>query len=157
MDALLTSLYALVIALRDLLGAFGTLLIPVIPLAIWIAFWLFAVNWVKLRSAILSGGMFGLFFIGLVAVLVWGVVAPPAEGVHNFLGLKLSNFVGKTVLVSGLACIMLLCGSVQLSGFCSSWCQFEEDSAEGELHAAIHGHGDSHGGHGHDDHGHGGH
>ena len=42
--------------------------------------------------------MFGLFFIGLIAVLVWGVVAPPAEGVHNFLGLKLSNFVGKTVL-----------------------------------------------------------
>jgi hypothetical protein len=131
MEALLTSLRVLFFALADLLGALGVLLIPVIPLAIWIAFWLFAVNWVKLRAALLSGGMIGLFLIGLVAVIVWGVVAPPAEGVHNFLGLKLSNFVGKTVLVTGLAC--------------------EDDSAEGELHAAIHGHGDSHG---HNDHAH---
>lgn len=149
MEALLSSLKELLFALTDLVAAVGTLLLPAIPLAIWIAFWLFAVNWVKLRAAILSGGMFGLFFIGLVAMLVWGVVAPPPEGVHNFLGLKLSNFVGKFVLVSGLACIALLCGSVQLSGFCASWCQFEDDSAEGELHAALHGHGDDHGGHGH--------
>jgi hypothetical protein len=156
MDALLTSLNLLIVAMAKLLGALGVLLIPVIPLAIWIAFWLFAVNWAKLRSALLSGGMIGLFLIGLVAVIVWGAVAPPAEGVHNFLGLKLSNLVGKTVLVTGLACIMLLCGSVQLSGFCANWCQFEDDSAEGELHAAIHGHGDGHGGH-HDDHGHGHH
>lgn len=148
MEALLSSLQELLFALTDLVVAIGTLLLPAIPLAIWIAFWLFAVNWEKLRAVLLSGGMFGLILIGLVAVLVWGVVAPPAEGVHNFLGLKLSNFVGKTVLVTGLACIMLLCGSVQLSGFCANWCQFEEDSAEGELHAALHG------GHGHGDHGH---
>lgn len=151
MEALLSSLRELILALSDLVVALGSLLLPVIPLAVWIAFWLFAVNWVKLRQALLSGGMFGLLLIGLVMILVWGVVAPPQEGVHNFLGLKLSNFVGKTVLVTGLACIMLLCGSVQLSGFCSSWCQFEDDSAEGELHAALHAHGDDHGhgGHGH--------
>ncbi|MBW3543742.1 MAG: hypothetical protein KY476_26135 [Planctomycetes bacterium] len=37
---------------------------------------------------------------------------------HRLLGLKVSNYVGKTVYVTALICIMLLCGSVQLAGCC---------------------------------------
>ncbi len=103
-------------------------------------------NWTKLRSVLLQGGWVGLVLLGFLAVLVWGTVAPPAAGAHQFFGLTLGNFVGKTVLVTALICIMLLCGSVQLSGACGSLCQFEEP-AEDEDHHAPHSdsHSDSHG------------
>jgi hypothetical protein len=100
--------------------------------------------------------------IGFVAVLVWGNVAP--GGGMDFFGLKISNFVEKTVYVSGLACIMFIAGALQLSGFCSEWCQFEEPVliAESHGHGAhgpdAHGHGaNGHDSHGQDSHGHGGH
>jgi len=150
MDALLESLKQLAIAGTDVLVSLGLMLLPLLPLVAWIAFWLFAVNWVKLREVILSGGWIGLLLIGAVMVIVWGAVAPPEGGSHNFLGLTLTNIVGKVVLVAGLMCIMLLCGSVQLSGFCAGWCRFDESTAEHELHAAIHAHdhdGSGHAGH----------
>ena len=40
----------------------------------------------------------GLVLLGFLAVLVWGTVAAPAAGAHQFFGLTLGNFVGKTVL-----------------------------------------------------------
>ena len=83
----------------------------------------------------------GLLLLGLVAVMAWGTVDPPPSGYHQFLGLTVGNFVGKTILVTVLICIMFLCGSVQLSGFCGSLCQFDEPELEPE-HA-----GDDHGGH----------
>ncbi len=113
-----------------------------LPLLAWLAFWLFAVNWVKLRAVLLSGGWIGLALFGLVAILAWGLIAPPADGHHYFFGLTLSNFVMKTVYVTGLISIMLLCGSVQLSGACGSWACFPEPKEE-----------DDHDGHGHDEHG----
>ena len=147
MEDLLFSLKELFVAGADVLASLVFLVLPLLPLAAWIGFWLFAVNWVKLRQVLLAGGWLGLVLVGVVMVLVWGTVSPPAGGAHNLLGLSLSNYVGKTVLVTGLICIMLLCGSVQLSGFCSSWCRFEEDAAKEEVHAAQHGHDHGHGGH----------
>ena len=148
MDELLEHLGQLFVEGGAVLVLLGQKLLPLLPLALWIVFWLFAVNWVKLRQMLLSGGWIGLLLLGLVMVLVWGCVAPPPAGSHNFLGLTLSNFVGKTVLVTGLISIMLLCGSVQLSGICGSWCRFEEETPEDELHAAVHGHSAAgHGGH----------
>jgi hypothetical protein len=105
----------------------------------WVVFWTFAVNWVKFREMLLKGGWAGLFLIGVAAVLVWANISPPAGGKHILLGLKLSNYYGKIVYVTALYCIMFLCGSVQLSGFCAGCCQFEEDeAAEAESHAASH-------------------
>jgi len=105
----------------------------------WIVFWTFGVNWVKLRETLLKGGYVALFLIAAAAVLVWGNIAPPAGGHHIFFGMPLSNYVGKVVYVTALCCIMFLCGSVQLSGCCGNYCQFEEDEpAEPESHAASH-------------------
>ena len=87
-----------------------------IALILWIAFWIGAVNWVRLRIILLDGAWIGILLIGFMAVLVWGCIAPPAEGIHSILGLHVSNFVGKTVYVTGLICIMFLCGSIQLAG-----------------------------------------
>lgn len=143
-------------ALLDLLSAAGLFLWAIVqtlapwtPLIAWIAFWTLAVDWVQLRSFFLRGGWVGLVLLGLMAVLVWGVVAPPEAGVHSLLGLKVSNFVGKTVYVTTLIVIMLLAGSMQLSGCCDQLLNLELPLSG----ADVHGHND----HGHDDHGHGDH
>ncbi len=144
MTALDQSFIQLLTALGHLIVDLGRVLLPFLPLAIWIAFWTLAVNWTKLRLVLLQGGWIGLLLIGVVAVLVWGTVAPPPSGSHHLLGLTLGNFVGKTVFVTTLICIMFLCGSVQLSGACGKLCQFEELPGEPAHHGGGHGHGDAH-------------
>ena len=80
------------------LKAVSGLLLPWFPLAVWIGFWLCAVNWNKLRDVLVSkGGLLGVLLIGAIWVLIWGVVAPPESGSHYLFGLMLSNFVGKLV------------------------------------------------------------
>jgi hypothetical protein len=165
----------LLTAVLDLLAALGTLLwalfhalVPWTPLLAWIAFWLFAVDWVRLREIQLRGGVIGLVLIALIAILVWGVAAPPESGRHSLLGLHVSNFFGKAIYVTALIVIMQLCGAVQLSGCCGSLIHLDVPiGGEGD-HDQHHG-GDGHPGgdghYGHDDassgsastdHGHGG-
>ena len=145
MTALDQSFIQLLTALGALIVALGRVLVPFLPLVVWIAFWTLAVNWTKLRVVFLQGGWIGLLLIGVVAVLVWGTVAPPASGAHHLLGLTLGNFVGKTVFVTTLICIMFLCGSVQLSGACGKLCNFEETAADSGHHGGDHAHDDGHG------------
>ncbi len=123
---LLEALQQLLTAFYDLGAALISTVIPWAPLVAWVAFWALAVNWVSLRRVLLSGGWVGAVLIMLMAILGWGSIAPPESGVHMVLGLTLSNFVGKTVYVTALAVIALLCGSVQLSGLCGPLAQFDE-------------------------------
>lgn len=126
MDALLHSLLEFLIAGWQVFTALIALLLPWIPLAVWVGFWLFGVNWLKLRQILLQGGLIGVLLIGLVMILVWGMVAPPPDGYHYLFGLQLSNFVGKTVYVTSLFAIMFLCGAVQLSGCCEGLTPLDE-------------------------------
>jgi hypothetical protein len=151
-------------ALLDLIQSLGLLLLAVVQAVLpwsaligWIAWWTLAVDWVRLRSYLLQGGWIGVMLIALTAILVWGVVAPPDGGSHSLLGLHVSNFVGKTIYVTALLVIMLLCGSVQLSGCCSKLVNLEQPSSGGDGHGQdSHGHDDHHDGHAHAAH-HGGH
>ncbi len=138
MESLLDSLLQLIQALWAVVSSLFWLALPWLPLIAWVAYWLFAVNWVKLRSVLLAGGWIGVLLIGLVMILVWGSVAPPdtADGMHHLFGLRLSNFVGKTVYVTGLFSIMFLCGAVQLTGCCDRCCNFPADEPEDDHHAA---------------------
>ena len=157
MNELLTDLQKLLVASWNVLISLLELVLPWTPLLAWVAFWLLAVNWVKLRGVMLRGGWIGVVLIGLVMVLVWSLVAPPESGSHHLFGLNVSNFVGKTVYVTALLTIMFLCGSVQLSGACGTLAQFPEESPADEGHghgSDEHGDGhdhatDSHGGHAH--------
>ena len=127
MENLLNSLLELVIAVWNVVESLFRLVLPWTPLVAWVAFWLLAVNWVKYRAVLLKGGWTGLVFIGLMMILIWGLIAPPVDGVHHIFGLSLSNFVGKTVYVTSLFSIMFLCGSVQLSGACGSLVCFKHE------------------------------
>lgn len=151
MNDLLTNLQNLLVAGWDVVISLLVLVLPWTPLVAWVAFWLLAVNWVKLRDVMLRGGWIGVVLMGLVMVLVWSVVAPPASGSHHLFGLNVSNFVGKTVYVTALLTIMFLCGSVQLSGACGTLAQFPEDAPADDHHGSHddHGHDHADGGHSH--------
>jgi len=148
MDAIFSSFVQLLLALWQFGIALIALVVPWTPLLAWVAFWLYAVNWVKLTRVLLQGGLIAVIFLGLVATLVWGVAAPPEEGVHRLLGLTVGNFTGKFVYVTALIVIMMLCGSVQLAGLCGSWASFPEPALEPEHghdhHSGDHGHGEPH-------------
>ena len=144
MEALRDSLLDFLAAGWSVVVELVRLMTDLVPLPIclgmlaWIVFWTFGVNWVKLRQTLLQGGCAALILIGMAIVLVWGTVDPPATGQHSILGLALSNYVGKTVYVTGLFCVMFLCGSVQLSGCCASCCNFEDEPVELESHGSLH-------------------
>jgi len=145
MDALLPILVALFVALWNVLLAILAIVTPWTPLMAWLAYWLFAADWSKLWPVIVRGGWIAIVLIGLMMTLIWGVVAPPTGDSHMILGLTLGNFAGKFVYVTALLVMMLVCGSVQLSGACGKWASFPEPEPQDDGH---HGH-DAHG---HDDH-----
>lgn len=132
------SLWNLVIAAAEFLAVLVQALAPWTPLLAWIAFWLLAVNWKQLYPILMKGGLIAVVLTALMAVLVWSSIAPPEAGSHRLYGLEVNNLVGKTVYVTGLVVIAMLCGSVQLSGACNACCWFEEPTPpaadEGHTH-----------------------
>lgn len=56
MNQLLTSLQSLLVASWDVVLAVLMLVSPWTPLLAWVAFWMLAVNWVKLREVMIRGG-----------------------------------------------------------------------------------------------------
>ncbi len=143
MEQLIDSLQKLLVASWDVVVQMLVLVVPWAPLIAWIAFWLLAVNWEKLYPVLAKGGIIGVALIGLMMILVWGLIAPPASGVHHLFGLQPGNFAGKAIYVTMLMAIMALCGSVQLSGACGSLVSFPDDDHDDHGHAV-----DGHGGHG---------
>ena len=130
------SLVNFLAALWELVASVAVLALPLLPLIAWIAFWLLAVNWTKLRAVLVEGGWIGVLLIALVTVLVWGLISPPADGHHYLFGLQVSNFTGKTVYVTVLTCLALIAGSLQLSGCCSAWCCFSDEEQPEEQPAS---------------------
>lgn len=126
----LQSIWNVVVAVANLLVELVQFIAPWTPLLAWIAFWLLAVNWKVLYPILMKGGMIGVILTGLMAVLVWSVIAEPEGGVHRLYGLAVSNTTGKTIYVTSLIVIAFMCGSVQLSGACDRFCSFEEPQAE---------------------------
>jgi hypothetical protein len=148
MDQLFQSLLNFLSAGWEVVISLIFIVAPWSPLIAWIVFWLFAVNWEKLYLVATKGALYGVILIGLMMILVWGLISPPPAGYHNMIGLHVGNFVGKTIYVTMLFAMALMCGSVQLSGALGSLAHFpdEEEHSDG-------GHESDHGGH--EDHGHG--
>ena len=65
---------------------------PVLPILVWSLFWLFAVDWTRLRQIILKGGWLGVVLVGVVLVIIWQQVVPEAEVV---LGLEVNGYIEK--------------------------------------------------------------
>ena len=154
MEQLILSLQNLLVAGWDVVISVLFLVAPWSPLIAWVGFWLLAVNWEKLYPVLARGGAVGVLLVGLMMILIWGLMAPPPDGFHDLFGLKVMNFVGKTIYVTMLLTIMTLCGAVQLSGACGSCACFPEDSSDVDHDSDMAHESDAHAGHGHAGHGH---
>jgi len=66
----------ILLAMQQIVTAIGSVVFtsPVLPLLCWAGFWLFAVDWTRLRQIMLGGGWMGVLLIGVVMVIV------PVEG-----------------------------------------------------------------------------
>ena len=128
MDQVLINLVEVAHSLWNLLLAILTVTVPWLPLIAWLAFNLFAIDWSRTWPILARGGWIGVVLLGVMAAVIWGTVAPPLDGSHYLLGLTLSNFVGKFVYGTAILVMMLLCGSVQLSGACGQLACFSAPS-----------------------------
>ena len=130
------ALVAVFAGLGDVVVAFGELILtpPLLPLIVWCGFWLFGVDWTRLRVVLLRGGWIAVLLVGIVMVLIWEQVSPGLNG--PVLGLtELSPYVDKMMYVSGLFGVMFICGAIQLSGCCGALCATApQESSSSEDH-----------------------
>jgi hypothetical protein len=119
MAQLSTSLWEFFSAAAALAGIVMVTAGPLIPVVLFAAFWLWAVDWQALRPLLTRGGWIGGLLIAVLAALVWTAIDGPARGPAIVFGLSVSPFVGKFVMVSGLVVLLQLCGAAQLAGLVS--------------------------------------
>ena len=121
----------------DTLTRVGAILIALLPGAVWVAWWLGAVNWKKLWPVLAGGAWAPAVLLLLLAAVVWSRVAP---GPLPLLGLgTLPNFVGQLVCVTALAGVALFCGWLQgRLGWRPAEVSVEPPAAESDGHTAHH-------------------
>lgn len=110
-DTPFDSLVLLFKGLQGLSVFLAGFLVQWLLLIVWIAWWLWGVNWNKVWPILNRGGWIPLGLLTVVAALVWSQIAP-ATGTL-FGQTDLPNFwwqLGNVILIVGLA---LFCGWVQ--------------------------------------------
>jgi hypothetical protein len=133
----LDSLASLVLGFMRTWG--GTLILTLV----WVAWWLWGVNWKTAWATLAHGAWVPAVLVVVVSALVWSQIAPADCGCLGFV--TIPNFWWQLGEVSMLASLALFCGWLQ--GY------FELTPEAVEFEPAGHGHAPH--GHGHHDHGHG--
>jgi hypothetical protein len=83
----------------------------ILPVAIWMAFWLWAVNWKKVWPTLAEGAWAPCVLLILIAALVWSRIVP---GSFNFLDIvTIPNFWWQLGGVGVLASLALFSGWLQ--------------------------------------------
>src|SRR5687767_8224128 len=83
----------------------------ILPVAIWMAFWLWAVNWKKVWPTLAEGAWAPCVLLILIAALVWSRIVP---GTFSFLGfVSIPNFWWQLGGVGALAALALFSGWLQ--------------------------------------------
>src|SRR5262245_50181702 len=92
----MSQLQVIVQTLWNIVVDFASIVVQLLSFALswslviaWLAWWLWGVNWKKLRPVLAQGGWAPSVLVLLVCALVWSRVAPSTG---NFLGLTLPNF-----------------------------------------------------------------
>jgi hypothetical protein len=86
-------------------------LLAILPGALWLAFWLFAVDWKKVWPQLRAGAWAPVVLLGLVAAIVWSRIAP---GSFTFFDLvTLPNFWWQLIGVAALIGCALFAGWLQ--------------------------------------------
>lgn len=115
MSGVLESLWAFLAAGGDLLAAFVLLVTPWLPLGAWAAFWLFAVDWMRLRRILVpQSGMVGLLLIAVFTAWISTLIAPvTAQSL-------LLPVVERIAVLTTWIVVMMTCGA-QLLGCTGVW------------------------------------
>src|SRR5690349_7845154 len=82
-----------------------------IPAAVWVAFWLLAVNWKKAGPVLYVGGWAPFVLLALISAGVWSRLDPVSCNCLKFV--TLPNFVWQLGAVGGLVGSALFCGWLQ--------------------------------------------
>lgn len=116
MSGVVESLSTFLAAGGDLAAAFLLLIRPWVPLGAWAAFWLFAVDWMRLRRILVpQSGMVGLLLIAVFAAWISTLIAPvTAKSL-------LLPVVERIALLTTWIVVMMACGALQLLGCIGVW------------------------------------
>ncbi|HTN00711.1 hypothetical protein [Planctellipticum variicoloris] len=116
MSGVVESLSTFLAAGGDLAAAFLLLIRPWVPLGAWAAFWLFAVDWMRLRRILVpQSGMVGLLLIAVFAAWISTLIAPvTAKSL-------LLPVVERIALLTTWIVVMMACGALQLLGCTGVW------------------------------------
>jgi hypothetical protein len=105
------TLWQLVLNLRDLVVELVILLLRWSPLIVWVAWWLWGVNWRKAWQVLAEGAWAPLVLLVIMVALVWSRL-DPAE--YTFLYLfTVPNFWWQLGQVGLLVGVAFLCGWLQ--------------------------------------------
>lgn len=116
MTSIFTSLLEFFAATATLIFALLTAALTWLPLWLWCVFWLFAVDWHRLRRILVPrGGMIPLVMIGLAAAYIVAQLLTP------WTGSPLTPLVQSIIVVTGWLVVMMACGTAQLLGWTHLW------------------------------------
>jgi hypothetical protein len=116
MSELFQSLSTFLSAAGDLLAAILMLVRPWLPLGLWAVFWLFAIDWMRLRRILVpQGGMVAVLLIAVFSAWISTLIAPVATKS------LLLPVVERIALLSTWIVVMMGCGAVQLLGCTGVW------------------------------------
>jgi hypothetical protein len=123
--------------LLDLVGQLGSLALHWWVVLLWIAWWLWGVNWHKAWPVLSRGAWIPLALVVVLAGLIWSQIAPSTR---IFLGVvTLPNFWWQLGASAALAATALFCGWLQgIMGWTPA-----EVAVDPPAHA-HHGHGHAH-------------
>ncbi len=121
--------------LRDFLSLLWTIVLPLLPVGLWMAYWLWAVNWKKTWPVLRMGAWLPVVLLILVSAGVWSRIAPGPCTCLKFV--TIPNFWWQLGIVSTLAALALFCGWLQ--GY-KNWAPAElavVDPPEGDDHGHV--------------------
>jgi hypothetical protein len=107
----LAQLGELVQQLWSLLRLLWELVLPLLPVLLWLAFWLFAVDWRKLWPVLAQGAWAPCVLLGLIIATAWSRIAPSECDCLRFA--TIPNFWWQLGGVSTLAALALFAGWLQ--------------------------------------------
>ncbi len=130
----------------DWLIAIWNVFLALLPILLWIVFWLCCVNWRKTWPVLAQGGWAPVVLLMFISAEAWSRIAP---GDCNCLGfMTVPNFWWQLGSVCTLVAIALFCGWLQtISGWAPPEIRLEpQPGAHGHGHGHSHEH-NHHGGH----------
>jgi hypothetical protein len=94
-----------------LLLAIGALALAHALLIVWVAWWLWGVNWNKAWATLAQGGWAVVVLLTIIAALAWASLAPSSLDCWGLL--SIANFWWQLGAVTLLVLLALFCGWVQ--------------------------------------------